>query len=256
MGLMVSTFHQKRIGKVAAGVMLFILPFLFSCSATPTQEGGQSTIDPAMVISFMKEKNSAVIDTMSYLECMDHRIPGSHCIALEEVNMKLYSSFPDKSRPLIFYCESDRCPRAGLAYKKAKLLGYKSVYVLEDGLGAWKRAGYEVETIQRVKRAPVISIKSTRLEAFKKEKEDLFILDIRPEDAFKENHIDGAKNIPFYLLHKRLKEIPKHRPVFVIDENGKRSFLACCYLTNNGVEDVIRLFGGMEALVRQKSDKG
>ena len=143
-----------------------------------------------------------------------------------------------------------------MAYKKAKLLGYESIYVLEDGLVAWKRAGYEVETIQRVKRAPVVSIKSTRLEAFKKEKKDLFILDIRPENAFKENHIDGARNIPFYQLHKRLKEIPKHRPVFVIDENGKRSFLACCYLINNGVKDVTRLFGGMEALVRQNSDKG
>jgi predicted sulfurtransferase len=41
----------------------------------------------------------------------------------------------------------------------------------------------------------------------------------------------------------------------VIDENGKRSFLACCYLINNGVKDVIRLFGGMETMVRQTRNK-
>ena len=256
MGLVMPIFHKKRVIKAATVVMLSILPFLFSCNATPTQEKGQRNVDPAMVISLMKEKNAAVIDTMSYLECMDHRIPGSHCIALEELDKRLPASFPNKSQPVIFYCESDRCPRAVLAYEKAKLLGYENIYVLEDGLVAWKRVGYEVETIQRVKRAPVISIKSAKLEVFIKEKKVLFILDIRSEDAFKENHVDSAKNIPFYMLHKRLNEIPKNVPVVVIDENGKRSFLACCYLINNGVKDVTRLFGGMEAKVHKEKKKG
>jgi rhodanese-related sulfurtransferase len=209
-----------------------------------------------MLVSLMKEKNATVIDTMSYLECMDHRIPGSQCIALEELDKKLPVSLPDKKQPIIFYCESDRCPRAGLAYEKAKLLGYENIYVLEDGLVAWKRAGHEVETIQRVKRAPVISIKSAKLEVLIKEKKDLFILDIRPEDAYKASHIDGAKNIPFYMLHKRLNEIQKNAPVIVIDENGKRSFLACCYLINNGVKDVTRLFGGMESMGHKEKKKG
>ena len=160
MDLMISIFHRKKVMKAAAIVMLSILPFLFSCKATPTQEKGQRNIDPAMVVSLMKEKNAAVIDTMSYLECMDHRIPGSQCIALEELDKKLPASFSNKIQPIVFYCESDRCPRAGLAYEKAKALGYLNIYILEDGLVAWKRAGHGVETIQRVKRAPVISIKS------------------------------------------------------------------------------------------------
>ncbi len=142
MGLMMSTFHQKRIGKAAAVVMLFILPFSFRAAQHP-QEGGQSTIDPAMVISFMKEKNAAVIDTMSYLECMDHRIPGSHCIALEEVDMKLSSSFPDKSRPVNLLLRIRPVSSGRFGLQKAKLLGHESVYVLEDGLVAWKRAGYK-----------------------------------------------------------------------------------------------------------------
>lgn len=252
MGLMASIAHRKHIRNSVAVVMLCSLPFLGSCKAAPTEKKGQKVINPKTVVSLLKEKNAAVIDTMSYLECMDHRIPGSRCIALEEIDKKLPASFPNKDHPLIFYCESDRCPRAGFAYEKAKQLGYENLHVLEDGLVAWKRAGYEVETIQRVKRAPVISIKSAKLDGFLKERKDLFILDIRSEDAFKESHIDGAKNIPFFVLHKRLNEIPKNVPVIVIDENGKRSFLACCYLINNGVKNVTRLFGGMEAMIHQK----
>ena len=256
--MMSAKFYRKQAMKAVAVVMLTFLAFLCSCKATPTQEKGQKNIDPATVVSLMKEKSAAVIDIMSYLECMDHRIPGSQCIALEEIDKELPSAFPNKSQSLIFYCESDKCPRAGLAYEKAKQLGYESIYVLEDGLVAWKRAGHEVETIQRVKRSPVISIKATKLEVLLKEKKDLFILDIRSEDAFKENHLDNAKNIPFFMLHKRLDEIPKNVLVIVIDENGKRSFLACCYLINNGVKNVVRLFGGMETMIpiRIRNNKG
>lgn len=251
---MFTKFYRKQAMKAVAVVMLSFLPFLCSCKATPTQEKGQKYIDPATVVSMMKEQGAAVIDTMSYLECMDHRIPGSQCIALEEIDKKLPASLPNKKQPIVFYCESDKCPRAGLAYENAKQLGYESIYVLEDGLVAWKKAGHEVETIRRVKRSPVISIKSTKLEVLVKEKKDLFILDIRSEDAFKENHLDNAINIPFFMLHKRLDEIPKNILVVVIDENGKRSFLACCYLINNGVKNVIRLFGGMETMIHQKKN--
>ena len=255
MGLMVLKFHRNQVRKAVAIVMLSFLFFLYSCNETPTREKVQKNIDPTTVVSLMKEKNAGVIDTMSYLECMDHRIPGSQCIALEEIDKKLLSAFPNKSQPLIFYCESDRCPRAGLAYEKAKQLGYENIFLLEDGLVAWKRAGYEVETIQRVKRAPIISIKSLKLQVLIKEKKDLFILDIRSEDLFKANHLDGAKNIPFYELHKKLHEVPKNVPVIVVDENGKRSFLACCYLINNGVKDVIRLFGGMASMGHKEKIK-
>jgi len=256
MGSIMSKYHRKQITKGLAIVVISILPFLLSCTATPTQKKGQGNVDPAMLVSLVKEKNAAVIDTMSYLECMDHRIPGSQCIALEELDKKLPVSLPDKKQPIIFYCESDKCPRAGLSHDKAKLLGYKNIYVLDGGLSAWKRAGHEVETIQRVKRAPVVSIKSTKLQTLLKENKNLFILDVRSEDAFKANHIDWSMNSPFYMLHKRLHEVPKKVPVIGVDDNGKRSFLACCYLINNGVIDVTRLFGGMESMGHQERSKG
>jgi rhodanese-related sulfurtransferase len=256
MGSIMSKYYRKQITKWLAIVIIFILPFLLSCTAAPTQKKGQGNIDSAILVSLMKDKNAVVIDTMSYLECMDHRIPGSQCIALEELDKKLPTVLMHKNQPIIFYCESDKCPRAGLAYEKAKLLGYENIYILEGGLSAWKRAGHQVESLLRVKRAPVVSIKSEKLQTLLKEKKALFILDVRSEDAFKAGHIDGATNIPFYMLHKRLNEIPKNVPVIVVDENGKRSFLACCYLINHGVADVVRLFGGMESLVHQKRDKG
>jgi rhodanese-related sulfurtransferase len=252
MGSIISKYYGKQTIRGIAVVIMFFLPFLHSCAEAPAQKKGERNIDSAMLVSLVKEKSAAIIDTMSYLECMDHRIPGSQCIALEDLDKKLPASVPDKKQAVIFYCESEKCPRAGLAYEKAKLLGYENIYVLEGGLSAWKKAGHEVEAVQRVKRAPVVSIKSTKLQTLLKEKKNHFVLDVRSEDAFRADHIEGAKNIPLYMLHKRLNEIPKNVPVIVVDENGKRSFLACCYLINNGVTDVTRLFGGMESIVRKE----
>lgn len=226
--------------------LIVVLYFMLSCTALPPQKTDESYIEPAQATALIKEKGAVFVDTMSYLECMDHRIPGSFCIALEEFEIKSQASLKDREQHIIFYCESDECLRAGQTYQKAKTLGYKNIYILIGGLPAWKRAGYEIESQQRIKRTPVVSIKPHMLKNLINEKKDLFILDTRSEDLYKAGHIDGAVNIPLYALHKRLKEIPKNSPVLVIDENGKRSFLVCCWLINNGVKDVIRFYGGMK----------
>ncbi|MEI6154834.1 MAG: rhodanese-like domain-containing protein [Deltaproteobacteria bacterium] len=235
---------------------MFLLSVILSCSVTPPQKAEKAYIDPAKAISLIKDKKAIIVDTMSYLECMDHRIPGSLCIALEEFDNNSPALLKDKKHPVIFYCESDECTRAGQTFGKAGKLGYENAYILEGGLPAWKRAGNEVESPDRIKREPVVSIKPHKLKSFIHEKKNLFILDIRTETLYEAGHIDGAVNIPLYVLHKRLKEIPKDRPVLVIDENGKRSFLACCYLINNGFKDVLRLYGGMKYEELQKGKKG
>jgi hydroxyacylglutathione hydrolase len=245
------TQHLKKMMRegLAIIIVIIILPVLISCTNTSApQEKEQNHIDPAALAVLMKQKGTAVIDVMSNLECMDHKIPGSQCMPLEELGVRLAESFPNKEQSLVFYCESEECPRGGLAYREAELLGYKDIFVLEGGIAAWKKAGYDVERIRRIKREPVISIKASKLESLMKEKKGLFILDVRSEDAFKADHIDNAKNIPLYVLHKKLGEIPRNLPVLVIDENGKKSFLVCCYLVNNSISDVTRLFGGMKAV--------
>jgi hydroxyacylglutathione hydrolase len=253
-----ASWHHRGQGaralKVAVTAIVALL--LLSCGPQSIDKKDYRYVDPSALLSLVKDKNAVVVDTMSYLECMDHRIPGSRCIALEEFEGKSALYLPDKKRPIVLYCESEKCPRAGWTYEKAKRLGYEDLYILEGGLAAWKRAGSEIETVERVKRAPVVSIKSDKLDALMKQKKHLFVLDIRPEDAFQAGHIDGAVNIPLHLLHRRIGEVPKDLPVIVVDENGKRSFLACCYLVNSGVKDVTRLFGGMESMAPSSRRKG
>ncbi|MCX7966389.1 MAG: rhodanese-like domain-containing protein [Syntrophorhabdaceae bacterium] len=235
-------------------IFLFFFTLTFFSFASE-KVSSQRYIDPLTAKNLVKEKGAVFVDTMSYLECMDHRIPGSLCISLEEFEKRSPQLLKDKTQHIIFYCESDECLRAGETHNVAKTMGYENLYILDGGLPAWKRAGFEIESIIRIRRQPVESIKFNKLEEFKKQKKNLFILDVRSEHLFKKGHLEGAVNIPLYVLHRRIKEIPKDRSVLVVDETGKRSFLVCCYLINNGIRDVTRLFGGMKEIERGKKQK-
>jgi rhodanese-related sulfurtransferase len=188
----------------------------------------------------------ALIDTMSILECRDHSIPGSLCIADEEFLDRAPKLLPDKNRSLVFYCESDRCDQSRETAALAIQQGYQRVSVLRGGIPAWKKAGYETVSKERIPRVPVESVKPERLALWLQEKRDLLILDIRRKERFAEGHLSGAINIPLHRLHERYQELPLNRPVLVVDDQGLRSFLVSSYLVRKGIADVKRLFGGME----------
>lgn len=251
---------ERADGKIEMPYKRSVIPVLlslvlFACPASSPQGTGPRRVDAETAQLLIAGQKALVVDTMSHIECMDHRIPGSICIALEEFEKNAPSMLKNKIKPVIFYCESMNCIRASQAYEKAKAMGYGDIYVLKGGLPEWKRAGYDVETVKRVRRMPIVSVKLPELQRMMAERKDLLILDVRTEAAFNKGHIEGAVNIPMYVLHRRIGSIPKRKPVVVVDENGKRSFIACCYLANNGFRDVKRLFGGMESLSRVKDSK-
>ncbi|MCL2625853.1 MAG: rhodanese-like domain-containing protein [Cystobacterineae bacterium] len=52
----------------------------------------------------------------------------------------------DKSLKLIFYCLNKRCTASHIAAKRAQSMGYKRVYVLSEGIQAWKEAKLPAST--------------------------------------------------------------------------------------------------------------
>ena len=228
-------------------IWVMLLGGLISGSPLQAAEPAPNLLEPAELRQMLQRGEDIVlIDAMSHLECMDHSIPGSLCIADEEFFAKAPKLFPDKNRQLVFYCESNRCYRSRETAAIALQQGYARVSVLKGGIPAWKKAGYGTVSQERIPRLPVASIKPERLARWLLEKRDLLILDIRREARFAEGHLPGAINIPLFRLHERYQELPLNRPLLVVDDRGLRSFLASSYLVRKGIADVTRLFGGME----------
>jgi rhodanese-related sulfurtransferase len=185
-----------------------------------------------------------LVDTMSYLECRDHSIPGSLCISSEEFESKIAMLPADKNKAVVFYCESEASQRSFESADAAVKRGYTSVFVLEGGIPAWKRAGYEVATVERIPRMAIQAVTPQVLRQWLTEKRDILLLDIRPEKAFNQAHIKGAVNIPIYQLHRRYEELPLNRLLILVDNRGFRTLIAASYLKRKGFQ-VKRLFGGM-----------
>lgn len=76
-------------------------------------------------------------------------------------------------------------------------------------------------------------------------KEDILILDVRPENFTKgPQYIAGSVNIPILTITSRLDEIPKDRPIILTDWTMRQSPLAAKFLMANGYDNVLGVLKG------------
>jgi rhodanese-related sulfurtransferase len=235
---------MRKIAPFSMLLAVFMALFLF----TPAwaQQPAWGEIRPEQLRQMLDQNvDLLLINTMSYIECRDHSIPGSICIPSGTFDEQTDRLPRDKQRKLVYYCESNLCLRSHQCAEKSIKLGYTDVSVLKNGLPGWKMAGFSVVSQERIPRIAIQSIKPFMLKRWMEEVKPLLILDIRSKEAFREGHIDGAVNIPFSRLEEQYHNLPLDRLIIVVDERGFRSFIAACYLARKGFE-MTRLFGGME----------
>jgi rhodanese-related sulfurtransferase len=213
-----------------------------------SQEKAPQRIEPRALNRIIENREALMmINGSSYLECMDVRIPGSVCASCDQ-GKELSNLWPaNKETKLVFYSGNVPLEPGCLSIEEAQRRGFTKIYVLRGGLPAWKRAGFDTESVQRVPRRPSASIKPRDLESWRKNVKNPLVVDIRSPEAFGSSHLEGALNIPMNVLHQRYQDIPLDRSLLLVDEEGSRSFLAASYLFRKGFVSIGRLVGGMEA---------
>ena len=240
---------------IMSATALMLLVTLAACTKPQEAAPPWKVIDASTLRAMMASgKDLPVFNTMSELECLDHRIPGTQCLACEDVESNPSILPPDKERAIVFYCESAGCYRSCRAADAAVKAGYRQVHVLEGGMPAWKQAGYAMETIERIPRGSIQSVRAEALKQMLAERKDLLLVDVRSEKYYKEGHINGAWNVPLHRFSTRYAEIPLDRTVVLIDDRGFRTFLAGSYLERKGYR-VMRLFGGMQSWQETQASK-
>lgn len=81
-------------------------------------------------------------------------------------------------------------------------------------------------------------------ELMDKEK-DVFVLDVRTEEEYKEVHIKDAHHIPIKELEKNINKIPKDKKVVIHCAAGPRSTKACEILKDKGLKELYNMTGGI-----------
>lgn len=74
---------------------------------------------------------------------------------------------------------------------------------------------------------------------------NLYILDVRTPDEFREVRLKKSVLIPVSELERRVAEVPKNRPVLVVCAVGARSKTASELLVRRGYREVYHLDDGL-----------
>jgi glyoxylase-like metal-dependent hydrolase (beta-lactamase superfamily II)/rhodanese-related sulfurtransferase len=118
-------------------------------------------------------------------------------------------------------------------------VGYdNTIGYLKGGFDAWKKAGYEYDT--------VTTVEATTLE--QKMKDNVPVFDVRKPGEYASEHILDVPSTPLDFLNEHLAEFPKEENFYVHCAGGYRSMIAASILKARGYHNVIDVKGGYAAI--------
>ena len=75
--------------------------------------------------------------------------------------------------------------------------------------------------------------------------EDIVLLDIRSEAELRQGILPDSEHLPMHLIPLKIQDLPKDKEVVLYCRSGARSYHACAFLAQQGVDNVINLRGGI-----------
>ncbi len=75
--------------------------------------------------------------------------------------------------------------------------------------------------------------------------EDILLLDIRSDGEVRQGVLPHAEHLPMHLIPLKMQDLPKDRDVVLYCRSGARSYHACAFLAQQGIDNVYNLRGGI-----------
>jgi len=100
----------------------------------------------------------------------------------------------------------------------------------------------------------VKEIEATELQSRLQAGEDIVLMDIRSDGEVVQGILPDAEHLAMHLIPLRLQDLPKDKDIVLYCRSGARSYHACNFLMQQGVDNVLNLRGGIIAWARQGYD--
>ncbi|MFM7901472.1 MAG: rhodanese-like domain-containing protein, partial [Bacteroidota bacterium] len=112
---------------------------------------------------------------------------------------------------------------------------------LDGGIDAWKKAGKEIDTVNRI--SP---------EQFSQEfkAKESMVVDVRRESEYAAQHVDEAYNKPLAYINEWINAIDPHQHFFLHCAGGYRSMIAASLLQARGYRNFSEVSGGFNAIAK------
>ncbi|MCB2183287.1 MAG: hypothetical protein KQH63_14735 [Desulfobulbaceae bacterium] len=228
-------------------VLCFVACFFLIHSAAMAAEDFTMITTDELKAKMDAGETFTLVNALSPIEFKELTIKGSVNIPSSRVTADNPLLPADKSSLLIFFCKGPKCSKSKKAAKIAMKFGYSNVMVYNEGLPAWAKKRYPIESQVKYPK-----VKLTRLspQEVKGQMNSAVLLDIRGEEVKKVGKINGAISIPLDDMEDKYATLPKGKKIIIIDHAGKQVNICGKFLHMNGYEDLAAMDGGVLAWKR------
>lgn len=200
-------------------------------------ERGRKALSPDEFEAAANTTDALVIDCRNADRFADGFIPNSVNFGLEgQFAMWVGEMVPDLKQPILLVTDPGKEEEAMIRLGRIghdALLGH-----LKGGFAAWKAAGKEVDSVQRIPSEDLAARYGP----------GLMIIDVRKKSEYDSEHVVGAVNIPLNELNRHLAEIPKDKPFILHCAGGYRSMIAASMLKQRGWQNFVDVADGFAGI--------
>jgi hydroxyacylglutathione hydrolase len=199
---------------------------------------GNHAMSPDEFEAAANETGAVILDTRDAADFAKGFIPSSINIGIEGSFAPWVGALiPDIRQQILLVTDwgreeevITRLARVGYDYT----IGY-----LKGGVGSWKDAGKELDSIKSIKASEFVK----ELKAGKGT-----VLDVRRPAEFEVEHVAGAENVPLDYVNDHIASLDKNKTYFVHCAGGYRSMVFNSILRSRGFEKLVDVKGGFAAI--------
>jgi glyoxylase-like metal-dependent hydrolase (beta-lactamase superfamily II)/rhodanese-related sulfurtransferase len=207
---------------------------------------GTHALSPRAFDAAANETDALVLDTRDAQVFSEGFIPNAINIGIDgNFAPWVGALIPDIKQQILLITEPGReeevvtrMARVGYDY----CIGY-----LEGGFEAWKKAGMEIDIIER--------ITAEQLAAIMEKQPETPVFDIRKESEFFSEHVVGAENAPLDFINDAMVKIPKVEKTYIHCAGGYRSMIFASILRARGYNNLVDVIGGFKAIKESEKFK-
>lgn len=200
---------------------------------------GLQALSPEAFEAAANETNALILDTRKPQDFANGFIPISISIGIDGGFAPWVGALiPDIKQPILFIADEGR--EEEVVTRLARVGFDNAIGYLKGSIGAWIRAGKELDTIT--------SIPATELENRFNEDKQISIMDVRKSGEFQAEHLETAASKPLDYLNDYLAELPKDKTMYIHCAGGYRSMIAASILKARGFDNLVDIQGGYKAI--------
>lgn len=185
------------------------------------------------------ETNALILDTRDPQVFAKGFIPNSINIGIDgNFAPWVGALIPDIKQAILIVAEENR--QEEVVTRLARVGYDNAIGYLQGGVGAWKKAGKEVDTIT--------SISVAELAAAYEANPAINVLDVRKQSEYDSEHMKGAVNTSLDFVNESMLQVDKSKTSYVHCAGGYRSMIFISILKARGFDNLIDIKGGFKAI--------